>query len=149
MAAMPFTESRDSRADCFCTKFSKETDKEILNFMEQIDSKGRELDMRNHENYEKYKDLDSITIADYCKRFAPGEVPIAVADRCARAWLGATVDEMSALFFIDYVRSGRGFAVLRSDKKDGGQFLRLRTGNINQAQTGATDFPVFPRPEII
>jgi monoamine oxidase len=107
--------------------------------MEQIDSKGRELDMRDPGSYEKYKDLDSITIAEYCKRNAPGEIPIAVADRCARAWLGVTVDELSALFFIDYVRSGRGFAVLRSDKKDGGQYLRLRTGKVNQAQTGAAD----------
>jgi monoamine oxidase len=109
-------------------KFSRETDQEIVDFMEQIDSKGHELDMRNPQSYEKYKDLDSITIAEYCKRHAPGEASIAVADRCARAWLGATMDEMSALFFIDYVRSGRGFAVLRSDKKDGGQYLRLRTG---------------------
>jgi monoamine oxidase len=97
--------------------------------MAQIDSKGRELDLRDPQNYEKHKDLDSITIAEYCKRHAPGEVPLAVADRCARAWLGATVDEMSALFFIDYVRSGRGFAVLRSDKKGGAQYLRLRSGN--------------------
>ena len=109
--------------------------------MEQVDSKGRELDMRDPDNYVKYKDLDAITIAEYCKRHAPGEVPFAVADRCARAWLGATTDEMSALFFIDYVRSGRGFAVLRSDKKDGGQYLRLRTGKVHQEQnlkTGAT-----------
>jgi monoamine oxidase len=109
-------------------KFSRETDQEIVDFMEQIDSKGRELDTRNPQSYEKHKDLDSITIAEYCKRYAPGEVSIAVADRCARAWLGATMDEMSALFSIDYIRSGRGFAVLRSEKKDGGQYLRLRTG---------------------
>jgi monoamine oxidase len=102
--------------------------------MEQVDSIGRQLDIRDPGNYVKYKDLDAITIAEYCKQHAPGEVPFAVADRCARAWLGATTDEMSALFFIDYVRSGRGFAVLRSDKKDGGQYLRLRTGNVHQKQ---------------
>jgi monoamine oxidase len=113
--------------------------------MAQIDSKGRELDMRDPKNYEKHKDLDSITIAEYCKRYAPGEVPLAVADRCARAWLGATVDEMSALFFIDYVRSGRGFAVLRSDKKDGGQYLRLRAGNSRPAQTNAPGLKSGPR----
>ena len=99
--------------------------------MKQIDSKGEKLDLRDPKNYESYKDLDNITIAEYCDRFAPGDVPIAVADRCARAWLGATIHDMSALFFIDYVRSGRGFAVMRSDTKDGGQYLRLRTGKVN------------------
>jgi monoamine oxidase len=114
--------------------------------MAQVDSKSRELDMRDPNNYVKFKDLDVITVAEYCKRHAPGEVPFAVADRCARAWLGATADEMSALFFIDYVRSGRGFAVLRSDKKDGGQYLRIRTGNIHQEQNGSDKPPVLPGP---
>jgi monoamine oxidase len=100
--------------------------------MGQIDRKGRELDMGDAENYQKHKDLDLITVAEYCKRYAPGDIPITVADRCIRAWLGVTADELSALFFIDYVRSGRGFAVMRSDKKDGGQYLRIRTGNVRQ-----------------
>lgn len=104
--------------------------------MEQVDGEGRGLDMRNPQSYERNKELDSITIAEYCKRYAAGEVPMAVADRCVRAWLGATMDEMSALFFIDYVRSGRGFAVLRSDQKDGGQYLRLRKGESQLAQAG-------------
>ena len=62
-------------------QFSKETDQEILDFMNLIDSKGRDFDMRDPSSYKDYKDIDSITLAEYCKRFAPGEVPVAVADR--------------------------------------------------------------------
>lgn len=49
--------------------------------MDLIDSKGRDLDMRDPNSYENYKDIDTITLTEYCKRFALGEIPVAVADR--------------------------------------------------------------------
>ena len=96
--------------------------------MDTVDRQGAKLHLRNPDNYQKFKELDSMSLTDYCEQYAPGEVSMAVADRCVRAWLGVNPDEVSALFFIDYVRSGRGFAVMRSDVKNGGQYLRIRSG---------------------
>lgn len=45
-----------------------------------------------------------------------------------RALLGLEPSEMSALYLLDYIKSGGGILLMRSDKKHGGQYLRLRKG---------------------
>ena len=45
-----------------------------------------------------------------------------------RAMLGCEPSELSALYFLDYCKSGGGLMQMRSDKKHGGQYLRIRTG---------------------
>jgi hypothetical protein len=42
--------------------------------------------------------------------------------------LGVNAREISALFVIDYFRSGTGLPNLASDQKDGGQYIRNRKG---------------------
>lgn len=46
-----------------------------------------------------------------------------------RAMLGCEASELSALYFLDYCKSGGGLLQMRSDQKNGGQYLRIRTGN--------------------
>ena len=42
--------------------------------------------------------------------------------------IGCDPGEVSALFFLDYVRAGGGLMQMRSDKKDGGQYMRIKEG---------------------
>jgi hypothetical protein len=42
--------------------------------------------------------------------------------------LGLEPSELSALFFLDYCKSGGGLNNMRSDRMHGGQFLRIATG---------------------
>ena len=42
--------------------------------------------------------------------------------------LGMEPSEVSALFFLEYCKSGGGIMQMRSDKKDGGQVLRMVEG---------------------
>lgn len=45
-----------------------------------------------------------------------------------RAILGVEADELSALYLVDYIKSGTGLANLAADTADGGQYLRNRQG---------------------
>jgi monoamine oxidase len=46
----------------------------------------------------------------------------------SRVMLGVESTELSAQFFIEYSGKGGGLKTLRSDGKDGGQYLRFRKG---------------------
>lgn len=45
-----------------------------------------------------------------------------------RAILGVEVEEISALYFLDYVKSGLGMASLQLDDEGGAQYLRIQSG---------------------
>lgn len=102
--------------------------------MDLIKSAGEKLDPVDPASSSISAELDSLTLAKYCERYAPGEIALAVADRCVRAWLGVNASEISALFFVDYVRSGGGMVTLRSDLKGGGQYLRIRKGKFSKQE---------------
>ena len=42
--------------------------------------------------------------------------------------LGVNPADLSALFFLNYCKSGGGLLAMRSDRKGGGQHLRVRQG---------------------
>lgn len=67
-----------------------------------------------------------MTLAEFAKRYSPEAE--ALATLLARDLLGVESDEMSMLYFVDYVKSGTGLMNLISDFKDGGQYLRNRQG---------------------
>ncbi|KAG5787854.1 hypothetical protein H9Q69_013076 [Fusarium xylarioides] len=73
--------------------------------------------------------LDSMTALEFAsKEFGEGIAEILVT-MLARDLLGVEADELSALFLINYIKSGTGLANISSDTKDGGQYLRNRQGN--------------------
>lgn len=45
-----------------------------------------------------------------------------------RALLGVEPEEISALYFLDYINSGLGIASLSLDNEGGAQYMRLRQG---------------------
>lgn len=51
-----------------------------------------------------------------------------VANQITRALLGVEAHEISMLFLTDYIKSATGLANIVSDKKDGGQYMRCKTG---------------------
>ncbi|KAF5238900.1 hypothetical protein FANTH_10143 [Fusarium anthophilum] len=73
--------------------------------------------------------LDSMTALQFAnEEFGEGIAAVLVT-MLARDLLGVEADELSALFLINYIKSGTGLANISSDTKDGGQYLRNRQGN--------------------
>lgn len=57
-----------------------------------------------------------------------GPKALGIVNVWTRAMLGCESSELSALYFLDYCKSGGGLLQMRGDRKHGGQYLRLRTG---------------------
>lgn len=72
--------------------------------------------------------LDSLTFAAYLSKNNASPIAIEIATIWTRAMLGQEPTAISALFFLNYCKSGGGLLQMRSDRKDGGQYLRMRQG---------------------
>jgi len=72
--------------------------------------------------------LDTITFAEYLRSRNASSVAISTATVWTRAMLGQEPEDISALFFLHYCKSGGGLLQMRSDREHGGQFLRIRQG---------------------
>lgn len=75
--------------------------------------------------------LDKYTLEEWVKKQGAGETALASVKIWTRAMLGLEPSDMSALFFLDYCKSGGGLMQMRSDKKNGGQYFRLAQGKRN------------------
>jgi monoamine oxidase len=73
-------------------------------------------------------ELDAITLKEYALKYM-GEDAVPLCDVLAQGFLRAEAEEVSALYFVDYVKSGTRLANMISDEKDGGQYPRNRQGN--------------------
>ena len=74
-------------------------------------------------------DLDKYTLREWAERNGAGKTAIASISVWTRAMLGLEPCDVSALFFLDYLKSGGGLMKMRSDSKDGGQYMRLVKGS--------------------
>ncbi|KAJ6445382.1 Amidase [Purpureocillium lavendulum] len=73
--------------------------------------------------------LDNMSFEDWVRSVTgPSESALASASIWTRAMLGMEPREVSALFFLNYCKSGGGLLQMRSDQKNGGQYLRLAKG---------------------
>lgn len=72
--------------------------------------------------------LDSLTFEAYLRSRGASEGALATAMVWTRAMLGQDPKDISALYFLNYCKSGGGLLQMRSDRKDGGQYLRIRQG---------------------
>ncbi|KAJ5786789.1 uncharacterized protein N7503_012001 [Penicillium pulvis] len=72
--------------------------------------------------------LDSLTFEAYLRSRDASEVALATATVWTRAMLGQEPRDISALYFLNYCKSGGGLLQMRSDRKGGGQHLRIRKG---------------------
>jgi monoamine oxidase len=74
------------------------------------------------------KKLDSLTFEAYLRSSGASETAVATATIWTRAMLGQEPKDISALYFLNYCTSGGGLLQMRSDRKGGGQHLRIRQG---------------------
>lgn len=74
------------------------------------------------------KDWDALTLEDFIKKIGGGPTTQATARLWTRGLLGIEPRELGARYFLDYVKSGGGLKLTRSDMKHRGQFLRIRQG---------------------
>ena len=72
--------------------------------------------------------LDSITFEAYLRSRGARNEAIDTATVWTRAMLGQDPKDISALYFLNYCKSGGGLLQMRSDRKHGGQYLRVRQG---------------------
>ncbi|KAJ8118392.1 hypothetical protein ONZ43_g3997 [Nemania bipapillata] len=72
--------------------------------------------------------LDYQTFESYLLSRGADKVALATATVWTRAMLGQEPRDISALYFLNYCKSGGGLLQMRSDRKDGGQYLRVRQG---------------------
>ena len=78
------------------------------------------------------KDYDTMTLEEFVKSEGGGKTALGTASVWTRAMLGLEPSEVSALYFLDYCKSGGGLMQMRSDRKNGGQYLRLAEGTAMQ-----------------
>jgi monoamine oxidase len=71
---------------------------------------------------------DNLTFEEFLTQMGATEVTHGTAKIWANCMLGCETREVSALYFLDYCKRGGGLMQMRSDFKDGGQYLRIRTG---------------------
>ncbi|KAJ5151103.1 Amine oxidase [Penicillium canariense] len=76
----------------------------------------------------KETSLDSVTFDAYLRSRGASEIALATATVWTRAMLGQDPKDISALYFLNYCKSGGGLLQMRSDRKHGGQYLRIRQG---------------------
>ncbi|KAH6973723.1 hypothetical protein BKA56DRAFT_619930 [Ilyonectria sp. MPI-CAGE-AT-0026] len=72
--------------------------------------------------------LDSLTFEAYLRSRGASELAVATGAVWTRAMLGKDPKDISALYFLNYCKSGGGLLQMRSDRKGGGQHLRVRQG---------------------
>lgn len=85
--------------------------------------------------------LDSMTFLAYLQSRNASDKAIATASVWTRAMLGQEPQDISALYFLHYCKSGGGLLQMRSDRKHGGQYLRVRQGTQIFSQTILKSLP--------
>ncbi|PVH87523.1 FAD/NAD(P)-binding domain-containing protein [Cadophora sp. DSE1049] len=93
--------------------------------------------------------LDCVQGSDGSVKTQPYGVASYMAGLATLGLLGVESTEVSALFMVDYIKSGTGVANMISDGKDGGQYLRNRRGNLQFSQRLAAELkPDWIKPPL-
>nr|POE96405.1 putative flavin-containing monoamine oxidase a [Quercus suber] len=86
-----------------------------------------------------HKDLDLLTFHDWILAQGGSQHALNALTIGTRAMLGVEPSEISAAYFLDYAKSGGGYMQMRSDCKDGGQYLRIKQGTQSLARGLASE----------
>lgn len=100
------------------------TRKHLVDIRDIVERECQQLDALNPEG----KNLDMLTFEAYLISRGADKNALATATVWTRAMLGVNPADLSALFFLNYCKSGGGLLAMRSDRKGGGQHLRIRQG---------------------
>ena len=96
----------------------------MIKLRDAVESLCHTMDIRGDAG-QKY---DNITLEEFAKQEGGGPTALATVTVWTRVMLGCEPSDMSAAYFLDYIKRGGGLAQMRSDSKNGGQYLRFRKG---------------------
>lgn len=102
-------------------------------------------DLEHPESGDQAQRLDKMTFAEFCQEAGPN-VGAGVASVATASLLGVEAEEVSALFMINYVKSGYGIRVISSDQKDGAQYIRARRGEQRHHSTLLSEADIITSP---
>ncbi|KAE8385412.1 hypothetical protein BDV23DRAFT_190852 [Aspergillus alliaceus] len=85
------------------------------------------------------KELDNVTLYEYCIRTFQSEAIADLFDYTCQALVGVEGNAISMLSFLHACKSGTGIDALTSDGKDGAQYLRVRQGTQAFSQNMAAE----------
>lgn len=110
------------------SQFDPSTVSNVASIRDTAEAHCQALDTFQPEKSQSSTSLDSITFEAYLLSQGAGKTALATATLWTRAMLGQEPGDISALFFLNYCKSGGGLLQMRSDRKHGGQYLRVRQG---------------------
>ncbi|KAE8453050.1 hypothetical protein EG329_012237 [Mollisiaceae sp. DMI_Dod_QoI] len=103
---------------------------EVATIRDYMDKLSLELDFESPTNGDaaRVAQYDSETVEEFVVREGFGKAAQAAVAIWCRVMFGLEASELSALYFLWYVKSAGGLLVTRGEKKHGGQYLRMRDG---------------------
>jgi monoamine oxidase len=110
---------------------------ELARVRDVVEAECQKIDLASAPDEE----LDSMTFAAYLESRSATPIAIQTATVWTRAMLGQEPADISALFFLQYCKAGGGLLQMRSDRKGGGQHLRIRQGTQHFSKSLAATFP--------
>ncbi|EXJ70365.1 monoamine oxidase [Cladophialophora psammophila CBS 110553] len=120
--------------------FPKHIRDDLARIRDTVHRDSATLSVTSHEDA-RSAELDSMTFLAYLKKLGAGEAATNTAAVWSRAMLGQEPSRISALFFLHYCAAGGGLYTMRSDAKDGGQYLRVRQGTQHFSKKMAAGLP--------
>ncbi|KAI5358201.1 Putative flavin amine oxidase, YjgF/YER057c/UK114 family, RutC-like superfamily [Septoria linicola] len=116
---------------------------DIIRIRDIFEASCQQIDIRNPvaSGQKLRKDLDEITFEQWLQSLNASEHAMNAMKVGTRAMLGVEPSEMSATYFLDYCKSGGGYMQMRSDRKDGGQYLRVYSGTQSFSTSLASELP--------
>lgn len=108
----------------FCPQFDAATARHVAEIRDMVEAHCQAVDIFNPQD----SSLDSLTFEAYLLSRGADKTALTTATLWTRAMLGQEPSDISALFFLNYCKSGGGLMQMRSDRKHGGQYLRVRQG---------------------
>jgi len=107
-------------------QFSPEINENLAHIRDTAEADCQALDVNNITP--RHIELDKMTFLEYLQQLGGNSEAIATAAVWTRAMLGREPEDVGALFFLLYCKAGGGLVQMRSDRKNGGQYLRVREG---------------------
>ncbi|KAF8862384.1 amine oxidase, partial [Acephala macrosclerotiorum] len=103
---------------------------EVAAIRDYMDKLSLELDIETPTNGDaaRIAQYDSETVEEFVVREGFGKAAQAAVAIWCRVMFGLEASDLSALYYLWYVRSAGGLLVTRGEKKHGGQYLRMRDG---------------------
>ncbi|KAF2176152.1 FAD/NAD(P)-binding domain-containing protein [Zopfia rhizophila CBS 207.26] len=109
--------------------FGKEIfDNEIFPVFQELDELSKGIDIQNPAASPRARELDSITVAEWARNSHPSPSVYPMIRMLLESKIGIEPEEISLLFYVSYIAANYGFWNMISDRKNGGQYLRVRGG---------------------